>query len=90
MFNISGNISGSPISYTVYGANPVSGASFNSTLDLSVTSNTHEELKSGGHLIELPTSFYCPQSTTINIIISAANKLGEGPPSNPFIIGKSL
>ena len=77
LFNISGNISGSPISYTAYGS---SDTSFNST----VTMASCEE--SSGCPIGLPSS-YCSQSTIINITISATNKLGEGPHSHPFIIG---
>ena len=80
MFNISDGISGSIISYTTHVSNVVSGISFNSTISLSSCEEDN------GCLVELPT-FLCPQSTIINVTISAANKLGGGPPSNPFMIG---
>ena len=82
LFYISGNISGFPTSYIAH-ASSINGASFNSTVDLF----SCEE--AGGCPIELPST-YCSQSTTINVTISAANKLGEGPPSNPFLIGKLI
>ena len=75
---ISGNISGSPISYSAYGSNPFNGIFFNFTFD-------YEE--GSGYPIKLSPS-YCSRSAIINITISAANKLGEGPRSSPFIIGK--
>ena len=80
-FYISGNISGSPTSYTAYGSRFFTGTSFNSTVNMA----SCEE--GNGCPIELPSS-YCPQSTTINVTISATNKLGEGPRSDPFMIGK--
>ena len=80
LFYISGNISGSPISYTAHAFNLISGTSFNSTVGLS-------SCKEGiGCPIELPST-YCSQSTIISVTISAANILGEGPRSNPFMIG---
>ena len=84
MFNISGNISGSPTSYTTRISNPVSGNSFNSTIE-SCHSSCGE---TSGGIVELPDSSYCSQSTIINVAISAANKLGEGPPSN-FMFGNN-
>lgn len=78
LFTISGNISGSPKSYTVHASNLVSGSSFNSSVGLS----SCEE--GNGCPIELS---YCPQFTVINVTISAVNKLGEGPHSDPSIIG---
>ena len=78
-FYISSNISGSPISYIAYVSN-INGTSFNSTVDLFSCK------EAGGYPIELLSS-YCPQSTTINVTISAANNLGEGPRSSPFMIG---
>lgn len=42
--------------------------------------------EAGGCSVEVP-SFSCPQSA-LNVSISAANKLGEGPRSSPFMIGK--
>ena len=80
-FYISGNISGSPISYTAYGSNFISGTSFNSTVSMASCE------QAGECSIELPFT-YCPRSTIVNVTISAANKLGEGPRSNPFMIGK--
>ena len=79
LFNINGGITGSPTSYTVHTLNLVSGTSFNSTVRLS----SCEE--GSGCPIELPN---CSQSAIINISVSAANILGEGPRSNPFMIGK--
>ena len=84
-FNISGSISGIPTSYTTHISNPISGSSFNSTIEL-YQSSCEEASRC---LIELPNSSYCSQSTIINVAISAANILGEGPPSN-FTIGKKL
>jgi hypothetical protein len=84
LFNISGNISGSPTSYFAHVSNPVSGRSFNSTIELYQSSCE----ETSGCLIELPDSSYCSQSNIIDIAISAANILGEGPPSN-FTIGKN-
>jgi hypothetical protein len=84
-FYISTNISGSPISYTTYAFNIISGDSFNSTANLT----SCEEASAGGCVLLL--SAYCSmQSANINVTISAANKLGEGPRSNPFIIGKRV
>ena len=81
LFNISGSISGSPTSYNINASNIFSGTiTFNSTIDLS---SCEEDI---GCEVQLPSS-YCTQSTTINVTISAANILGEGPPSNPFMIG---
>ena len=82
-FYISGNISGSPTRYTAHTFNPVSGLSFNSTVGLS----SCEE--GSGCPVEVPHSVHCSQSTIINVTISAANKLGEGPRSSPFMIGKT-
>ena len=83
LFNISDGISGSPRSYTAHASNLVSGISFNRSVSLSPCEEDN------GCLVELP-SFYCPQSTVINVTISAANKLGEGPSSNPFMIGSYI
>lgn len=80
LFNISDGISGSPTNYIAHASNLVTGISFNSSVSLSSCEEDN------GCLVEQP-SFYCPQSTVINVTISAANKLGEGPPSNPFMIG---
>ena len=68
------------MSYTVYGSNFINDTYFNSTVSIS----SCEE--AGGCSIELSSS-YCSQLTIINVTISAANKLGEGPHSNPFMIG---
>jgi hypothetical protein len=81
LFFISGDIIGSPVSYTARTLNLVSGISFNSTIDLSSCD------KDSGYPLNLSN---CPQSTIINVTISAANKLGEGPPSNPFMIGTKI
>ena len=80
-FLISGGISGSPISYTAHAFNYQNNISFNSSVSLSSCEEGNE------CPIELPSS-YCSQSTFIDVTISAGNKLGEGPRSNPFIIGK--
>ena len=81
-FNISGNISGSPTSYIVHASNLVSDVSFQSSL-FDWTSCEDDS----GCPIKIPNSTYCPQSTIIGVSISTANKLGEGPRSNPFLIG---
>ena len=81
LFTISGNISGSPTSYTTHVSNVVSGSSFDSSVGLS----SCEE--GSGCPIELSSSNYCPKFTVINVTISAVNKLGEGPHSDPLTIG---
>lgn len=83
LFHIGGDISGFPTSYTAHAlaSNFISSRSFDSTFDL--TSCKEDKCCQ----IELPSSFYCPQSTVISVTISAANRLGEGPHSNPFMIG---
>ena len=58
--------------------------SFNSTVSMASCEEGSE------CPVELPSGSYCPQSTAINVIISAANKLGEGPRSSPFMIGIKL
>ena len=84
--NISGSVTGSPTSFTVYISNPVSGSSFNSTIELNQNQYSYEGTSS--YLIELPNSSYCSQSTIINVVISA-DILGEGPTSNfNFTSGK--
>ena len=80
LFYISADISGSPTSYMAHTSNFVNGTSFNFTVSLSSREG------GSGCPIELPSS-YCSQSTTINVSVSAANKLGKGPPSDPFMIG---
>jgi hypothetical protein len=79
LFFISGGIIGSPVIYTARTLNLISGISFNSAIGLSSCD------EDSGCPLKLPN---CPQSTIINVTISAVNKLGEGPPSNPFMIGK--
>ena len=81
LFYISGDISGSPTSYIAHASNLVTTTAFNSTVELS----SCEE--GSGCPIEITDSSYCPQSTIINVTISAANRLGEGPRSNPHLIG---
>jgi hypothetical protein len=79
LFYISGNIPGFPTSYTAH----VGYSSFNSKVELPCCDEGCEY-----PLIQkLPISDR-PQSTTINVAISADNKLGEGPLSNAFMIGK--
>ena len=36
----------------------------------------------------LPSS--CPSNTNISITVTASNKLGKGPPSDPVTIGKLI
>ena len=84
--NICGSVTGSPTSFIVYISNPVSGRSFNSTIELHQNQYSYEETSS--YLIELPNSSYCSQSTIINVVISA-DIPGEGPSSNfNFTSGK--
>ena len=52
-----------------------------------MTSTSHEKGNLSGCSVEVP---HCSQSTIIDVNISAANKLGEGPHSNPFTIGKVM
>ena len=83
LFYISGNVSGSPTSYSAHAFDPVSGVSINnSIIGLSPCK------KGSGCPVEFPSSFGCSQSTVLNVTISAANKLGGGPRSNPVMIGK--
>ena len=83
LFYISDDITGSPAAYRAHILNLVNGTPFEATVGLS-------SCKEGsGCPIELPAT-YCSQSTTLNITISAANKLGEGPHSNLFMIGKLI
>ena len=82
LFQISGGVSGpgSPLSYnTAHVSNLISGSSFNSTINFTSCEKT-------GCSIKLPSSFYCPQSTVINVTISAADKQGVG---SQFIVGKN-
>ena len=81
LFYIGGSVTGSPINYRAHTFNPVSGIYFN------ITVRSSSCVEGNGCPIELPAT-YCSQSTIFNITISAANKLGEGPHSNPFMIGK--
>ena len=37
--------------------------------------------------VDVP-SYLCSQSVNINITLSATNRFGQGPPSNPTILGK--
>lgn len=83
LFHIGGDISGSPTGYIVHAFNPVSNSSFESTLDLISCG------EGSGCQIEIP-GFLCPEATTIAITIAAVNKLGVGPYSNPFTIGKTM
>jgi hypothetical protein len=81
-FNISDGIPGSPTSYTahMHVSNVTSSTSFNSPGLSSCEEGS-------GCPVEIPKSFYCTQSTIITVTISAANTLGSGPRSNPFMIG---
>ncbi len=79
LFNNSGNVSGSPTTYTIHVSNPVSGSSFDSTLSCG---------DSSGCSIEIP-SLFCSQSAIINVTIEGANKQGAGLHSFA-IIGKNL
>jgi hypothetical protein len=78
LFYIGGNISGFPTSYTAH----VGYSSFNSAVELPSCDEDCEY-----PLIQKLLISDCPQSTTINIAISAGNKLGEGPHSKAFMIG---
>ena len=78
-FSIAANISGAVTEYSVY-LNPSSEA-----LDtITMSSCMNDACKK---LIKIPP---CVSSMNINVTVTAANVLGEGPSSQPAIIGKYM
>ena len=80
-FNISEGIDGSPMFYTVNYT--VSGTYIMcATSTISTSSCTNGVCE---HMLEIPSSI-CPPSSSITVIVSGTNRLGEGQASNPVSI----